>query len=178
MVLSAINNKIAFCELKTGVFRFNVLQLLNKLLHFKMCPSALCHPLLSAKAKKMPIIKRPSCQNCYWVLPVVGTMKCNRPFSHFPVNGALLIIQQLDIRALQTKQMYYYTFRGVLFISVCPSYSSRVYQYGVLTTTNIIGHVISTGLLHYMTTISQPVSLFTVAHSAGQPCTWQKNSRK
>jgi hypothetical protein len=33
MMSSIINNKIAFCEHKTGVFCFNVLQLLNKLLH-------------------------------------------------------------------------------------------------------------------------------------------------
>jgi hypothetical protein len=45
--LSTINNKTAFCVYKIGVFHFNVLQLLNRLSHKKMCPSALCHPVFS-----------------------------------------------------------------------------------------------------------------------------------
>jgi hypothetical protein len=45
-MLSTIHNKIAFCEHKTGVFHFNVLQILNKLLHIKMCPLVLRHPIL------------------------------------------------------------------------------------------------------------------------------------
>jgi hypothetical protein len=43
MMLSAINNEIAFRDHTTGMF--NVLQLLNKLSHIKMCKSALSHPL-------------------------------------------------------------------------------------------------------------------------------------
>ena len=45
MKLSTINNKIAFCDHKTGVFHFNVLQSLNKLSHIKMRLLALHHPL-------------------------------------------------------------------------------------------------------------------------------------
>jgi hypothetical protein len=43
MILSTINNKTAFCEHNAGVFHFNVLQLINKLSHIKMCLSALHH---------------------------------------------------------------------------------------------------------------------------------------
>lgn len=44
MKLSTIENKIELCEHKTGVFHSSALQLLNKLSHNKMCPSALRHP--------------------------------------------------------------------------------------------------------------------------------------
>jgi len=42
---TTINNKTAFCEHNAGVFHYNVLQLLNNLLHIKMCFSALHHSL-------------------------------------------------------------------------------------------------------------------------------------
>jgi hypothetical protein len=46
MMLATINNKIAFCENKTGVFHFNVVQQLNKLSYIKMGPSAVRHPVV------------------------------------------------------------------------------------------------------------------------------------
>jgi hypothetical protein len=52
MMLSTINNNIAFCEHKTGVFRFTVLQLLNKLSHIKMCPLALRHSTVNSLVLK------------------------------------------------------------------------------------------------------------------------------
>jgi hypothetical protein len=51
--LSSINNEIAFCEHKTGVFHFNVLQLLNKLSLIKICPSALRHPVRSSHYRRL-----------------------------------------------------------------------------------------------------------------------------
>jgi hypothetical protein len=45
-MLSTINNKIALCEHKAGVFYFSVLQLLDTLSHIIMCQSALRHRLL------------------------------------------------------------------------------------------------------------------------------------
>jgi hypothetical protein len=43
MTLTTINNKTALREHETSVFHFNVLQVLSKLLHIKMCLSALRH---------------------------------------------------------------------------------------------------------------------------------------
>jgi hypothetical protein len=43
--ITNINNKTAFCEHNAGEFHYNILQLLNKLLHIKMCFSALHHSL-------------------------------------------------------------------------------------------------------------------------------------
>jgi hypothetical protein len=45
MMLSPISNKTAFFEHKTSAFHFNIIQVLHKLLHIKMCPLALRHPL-------------------------------------------------------------------------------------------------------------------------------------
>jgi hypothetical protein len=47
MMLATINNnKTSICEHKTGVFYFNVLQLL-KMIAYQMCPSVLRHTLKS-----------------------------------------------------------------------------------------------------------------------------------
>jgi hypothetical protein len=43
--VTTINNKTAFCEHNADVFHYNVLQLMNNLLHIKMCFSALHNSL-------------------------------------------------------------------------------------------------------------------------------------